>query len=83
VNGVDAAGLSDPFDTTDSLFETKRRPWQLEVDHQPATLLKVEPFAGGIRGEEKPCIAPGESAQILATLSRRQTTVQRYRLLRL
>ena len=76
---MNAARLADTLDAADPLFEAKRRPGQLEVDHQTATLLKVEPFAGGIGGEQQPSGAAGETAQVLATLGCGESAVQRHR----
>ena len=71
VHGVDASRLTDALDAADSLLEAKRRPWQLEVDHKAAAMLKVEPLAGGIGGEEQPRGAVGEGAKV----SRRSAAV--------
>ena len=52
VHGVNASRLPDALDSADPLLEAKRCPRQLEIDHQPTALVKVEPFAGGIGCEE-------------------------------
>ena len=66
-----AAGLTDALDAADPLFETQRRPGQLEVDDETTTLLEVEPLAGGVGGEEESSGAVGEAAQVLVTLAAR------------
>ena len=78
VNCMDAARLADALDAAYALFETEWSPWQLEVDHQAATVLKVEPLAGGVSGEEEPCGATGEGSKVLAPSRCGEPSVQRH-----
>ena len=70
---MNTSRLSDTLHAADSLFEAKRRPWQLEIDHQPATLVKVEPLAGRIGGKKNASCTARKTAQTLATLGRCQS----------
>ena len=43
--------LAVAMDAADALFEADGVPGDVEVDHQPAE-LQVDPFAGGLRGDQ-------------------------------
>ena len=62
VKCMDATGLPDALDPPDSLLEPNRRPWQLEVHHQPASSLQVESLAGRIGCKQQPRGAVREGA---------------------
>ena len=68
-----SARLADPIDTANSLLEAHWIPRQLEVDHDPGYVVKIEPLAGGIGGEEQPSVC--EHVQRLAAFVARQTAV--------
>ena len=57
---VNDAGLTDAVDTSDTLFDPRRGPRNLQMNHQPAPLLEVQPFAGRIGCEQHPPGAAGE-----------------------
>jgi hypothetical protein len=50
---VDAPGLTNPIDATHSLFEPHWIPWQFEIHHDPAVVMKIQSLAGGIGGEQQ------------------------------
>ena len=50
---VNAAALPETIDASDALLETKRRPRQLQVHDQPASMVKVQSFARRIRREQQ------------------------------
>src|SRR5688572_13736576 len=76
---MDSPRLADAIDPACTLLETKRRPRQLEVDHKPAAVMKVQPFACGISREQQPRGAAGEAAQRLGALVRPKAAVQLHR----
>ena len=47
-DGMNGSLLADAIDAADALFEAQGIPWQLDINHQPATLMEIQPFAGGI-----------------------------------
>ena len=49
---VNGPALADAIDTANPLLEPHRIPGQLEVDHGPAAVLEIEPFACGIGCKE-------------------------------
>jgi hypothetical protein len=49
---VHTAALTDSIDATCALFEPNGVPWQLEVDHEPAALMKIQSLAAGVGGDE-------------------------------
>ncbi len=49
---MDRPALADTVDSSDSLFETHRVPWELEVDHDPAPMVQVQSLASGVGGGE-------------------------------
>ena len=51
-NRVHRPLLAEPIDTADALLEPERIPRQLDVDHEPAAMMQVESFAGGIGRDE-------------------------------
>jgi len=51
VKGVDTPSLTNPVDATDSLLEPHWIPWQFEIHHNPARVVKIQSFARGIGGE--------------------------------
>ena len=44
--------LAEPVDAADALLEPQRVPRQLDIDHQPAAVMQVQAFAGGVGGDE-------------------------------
>src|SRR5881394_2620649 len=61
--------LPDPIDTADALLEPQRIPWQLDIDDQPALMMKIQSFAGGIGGGEHVEVAT------VASVKRRSTHI--------
>ena len=57
---VDRPALPDAIHASDSLLEPHRVPWQLEVDHDPAPLVKIQAFAGGVGRQQDPAAAADE-----------------------
>src|SRR6187549_1732687 len=49
---MNCSGLTDPVDPTDALLDPRRRPRQLEMNNEPAPLLKIESFARSISGQQ-------------------------------
>ena len=45
---VHRPALPEAIDTPDALFEPQRIPRQLDIDDEPATMMQVQTFAGGI-----------------------------------
>jgi hypothetical protein len=76
VNGMDGTALADSFNTPDSLLQSKRRPWQLEVDDQAAAAMQVQSLAGRIRRQQQSCVAVGEALNCCAALRRRHPAMQ-------
>src|SRR5436190_7302641 len=64
--------LPDPIDTADALLEPQRIPWQLDIDDQPALMMKIQSFAGGIGGGEHVEVA------IVERVNRRSTHIGRH-----
>ena len=54
VKDVHGPPLANPIDSADALFEPHRIPRQLEVDDEPAGLVKVQAFARGVGGQQDP-----------------------------
>src|SRR3954470_14727114 len=52
MKGMHSSRLADAIDATDPLLETHGVPRQLEVDHDPAVLLKIQPLAGSVGGQQ-------------------------------
>ena len=50
--GMDSPALADAIDPTVALFQPPRVPRQLEVDHHPARVMKIQAFTSGVRGQE-------------------------------
>ena len=50
---VNRSSLTDPIDAANALLEAHRVPRQFEVNHEPAMMVKVEPFRRGIGGEQQ------------------------------
>ena len=44
-------GLTDPVDATEALFDPVRVPREVVIDHEVGT-LEVQPFPGGVGGDE-------------------------------
>jgi hypothetical protein len=76
VNGVDAFRLPEPLDAADALLEADRRPWQLEIDDQPAPVMEVQPFAGRVGRQQQARFARHESSKCLVSLAARQPSMQ-------
>ena len=49
---VDGSPLPEAIDPADALFETQRIPRQLDIDDEPAAMVQVEAFTGGIGRDE-------------------------------
>src|SRR5206468_12670735 len=49
---VDSAVLADAVHSPDALFQPHRVPGQLQIDHDPALLVKIQPLAGGVGCEQ-------------------------------
>ena len=49
---VHGAALPEAIDAADALLEPQRIPRQLDIDDQPAAMMQVEAFAGGIGRDE-------------------------------
>jgi hypothetical protein len=49
---VHRPALSDAIDAADSLLESHRVPWQLEVDDDTTRALQVQAFTRSVRGEQ-------------------------------
>src|SRR5580704_5344864 len=73
---MDGPALADTVDSSDSLFETHRVPWQLEVDHDPAPLVQVQPLASRVGGEKEPAAAADELIEGGGPFLARQAAVQ-------
>ena len=76
MHSVNAPRLSEAFNASNPLLQTYRRPRQLEVDHQPASVMKVETFAGCVGGEQQASVAADELRQDLLPLAGRHSPVQ-------
>jgi hypothetical protein len=76
VNRVHPPGLADPIDSAGSLLQPERRPRQLEVYDEAASMVKIETLAGGVGREQQPHRTGGELSQGVRSLSRRQATVK-------
>ena len=55
VERVHGPSLTDTVDAADALFESNRVPRQFQGDDHATRAVKVEPFAGGISGQENAC----------------------------
>ena len=55
---MDLPLLADPIHAAASLVQPRRRPRQLEMNHQPAAMVEVEPLGGGI-GRDQQRSRPG------------------------
>ena len=51
---VHATRLTESIHASRALFQPARIPWELVVDHQAASLMKVQAFRRGISGEQDP-----------------------------
>src|SRR5262245_34483048 len=47
-NAVNRALLAETIDAADALFEAQGIPRQLDIDHEAASVMQIEPLAGGI-----------------------------------
>ena len=73
---VNGAPLADAIDPADPLLQAHRIPGQLQIDHRSTRLVKVEPFARGIGGEEDGSAPAREGVEGCRAFLTRQTTVQ-------
>ena len=76
LHGMHPAALAKTIDAADPLLETQRRPWQLEVHDEPATVMEIEAFAGGVGRQKNRRFARRETAQHISALARAETTVE-------
>ena len=60
MNRMHGAGLTEPIDPADALFEANGVPWELEVHNQAAARLQVQSFGSGIRSKQKVRLAAVE-----------------------
>ena len=51
-DGMHAPPLAEPIDAPDALLEAQWIPRQLQVDDEPAAVMQVQAFTGGVRGHE-------------------------------
>ena len=51
-NGMHGPALADAVDAADALLEPHRVPRQFKIDDEPAGVMQIEPFAGGVGGEQ-------------------------------
>src|SRR5262245_16154563 len=75
VDGMNAPRLADAIDAPDSLFEPQGIPRQLQVDHEPAAMLKVQALASRVGGEQHLRLAGIESIDRASSRVDRQPTV--------
>ena len=76
MDDVDPSRLPDTIDPPRALLEAERRPGQLEVDDEPATVMQVQSFACGIGGEQQAGGAIREATQRVGPLAGAQPAVQ-------
>ena len=74
VKDVNPTVLSNAIDAADALLEAHRVPWQLEVDDDPAVVVKVQPFAGCVGGEQNAALP--ECGDCLSTCVARERPVK-------
>src|SRR5918993_145861 len=53
---MDGPALADSIDTSDPLLETRRVPWQLVVHDEATLAVQVQPFRGGIGGQQQSAV---------------------------
>jgi hypothetical protein len=76
MHGVDRSLLPEALDSSDALLESDRRPGQLEVDHQPASMVKIQSFAGGVCRQQYSHVAADKTAQNVLPLGAGHTSVK-------
>src|SRR6476469_2592355 len=74
MKGVDAPSLTNPIDATDSLLEPHWIPWQFEIHHDPAVVMKIQSLAGGIGGEQQATLP--ELGECRSSFFTRETAVK-------
>jgi hypothetical protein len=75
---MNGALLSQPIDPPDALFETNRRPWQIQVDDESTSLMKVQPLAGRVRGEQHHGVPLREPLGSVSPLGWRHAAVEEH-----
>ena len=73
---VDRARLADAIDPPYPLFDARGCPRHFEMNDEPTSLLKVEPLAGCVGGEQHTPVAGGELPDRVGPFGRRQAPVQ-------
>jgi hypothetical protein len=76
VERVDGAALTDAIDTADALLDAHRIPRELEVDDEPAVMVKVETLRCRVGCQQQPERIAGERREHGCSLVARQAAVK-------
>ena len=73
---MDGPALADAVDPSDSLLEPHRVPRQLEVDHDAAPMVEIQPFARRIGRQKDVAAAADEGVERSGPFLARHAAVQ-------
>jgi hypothetical protein len=72
--------LADTVDAAGALLETQRCPRQFKIYDESTSLVKIQPLASRVGGQEQPGVPFCKSTQCSSALRLRQAAVQLYRI---